>query len=69
MPMLSQHRDCQGRTLVKASAEQAGRARNETRRPVEAALRSCRKGLIGIGIFSCIMNVLLLTGPFFMLQI
>ncbi len=54
---------------MKASAEQAGRARNETRRPVEAALRSCRKGLIGIGIFSCIMNVLLLTGPFFMLQI
>ena len=53
--------------LVNAAAEQAGRARQNSRRPVEAALRSCRKGLIGIGVFSCIMNVLLLTGPFFML--
>jgi PrtD family type I secretion system ABC transporter len=54
--------------LVNAAAEKAGRARQNSRRPVEAALRSCRKGLIGIGVFSCIMNVLLLTSPF-LLQI
>ena len=56
---------------MKASTEAAGGAAQSIieRRPVEAALRSCRQGLIGIGVFSCIMNVLLLTGPFFMLQI
>ncbi len=56
---------------MKASAEAASGAAQSIveRRPVEAALRSCRQGLIGIGVFSCIMNVLLLTGPFFMLQI
>jgi ATP-binding cassette subfamily C protein len=32
-------------------------------------LRRCRSGLVSVGFFSCLMNVLLLTGPFFMLQI
>lgn len=30
---------------------------------------ACRYGLIGVGIFSALMNILLLTGPFYMLQI
>lgn len=33
------------------------------------ALFGCRSGLVGVFIFSIVMNVLLLTGPFFMLQI
>lgn len=37
--------------------------------PIAFAFASCRNGLISVGFFSCIMNVLLLTGPFFMLQI
>jgi PrtD family type I secretion system ABC transporter len=37
--------------------------------PIAVALASCRSGLISVGFFSCLMNVLLLTGPFFMLQI
>ena len=37
--------------------------------PIAAALATCRSGLISVGLFSCLMNVLLLTGPFFMLQI
>ncbi|MFY0615139.1 MAG: type I secretion system permease/ATPase [Hyphomicrobiaceae bacterium] len=37
--------------------------------PIAAALATCRSGMISVGFFSCLMNVLLLTGPFFMLQI
>lgn len=37
--------------------------------PIAAGLATCRSGLISVGFFSCLMNVLLLTGPFFMLQI
>ena len=35
----------------------------------EAATGACRSGLTGVFFFSAIMNVLLLTGPFYMLQI
>jgi ATP-binding cassette subfamily C protein len=34
-----------------------------------AALAACRKALIGIGAFSAISNILLLTGSFFMLEV
>jgi ATP-binding cassette subfamily C protein len=37
--------------------------------PVRAALRSNRRALIGVAIFSAIINVLLLTSPIFMLQV
>ncbi len=37
--------------------------------PFRQVLLDCRSGLIGVGLFSLIMNVLLLTGPFYMLQI
>ncbi|MGI9477574.1 MAG: type I secretion system permease/ATPase [Hyphomicrobiaceae bacterium] len=37
--------------------------------PVAGALARCRSGLLSVGFFSCLMNLLLLTGPFFMLQI
>ena len=37
--------------------------------PLGAALVACRKGLIGVFAFSALMNILLLTGPFYMLQI
>ena len=37
--------------------------------PVADAIARCRHGLIGVGFFSVLMNLLLLTGPFFMLQI
>jgi ATP-binding cassette subfamily C protein len=33
------------------------------------SLKACRSGFIGVGIFSALMNILLLTGPFYMLQI
>lgn len=36
---------------------------------LQSATASCRSGLVGVFIFSAIMNVLLLTGPFYMLQI
>ncbi len=37
--------------------------------PVRAALRSNRRALWGVGIFSAIINILLLTSPIFMLQV
>ncbi len=33
------------------------------------ALRGCRDGFVGIGVFSGMANVLMLTGPIFMLQV
>jgi len=33
------------------------------------ALRSCRGALVGIGVFTALINVLMLTGPLFMLQV
>lgn len=36
---------------------------------LQAVFSACRSGLIGVGIFSALMNILLLTGPFYMLQI
>ena len=37
--------------------------------PVKAALRTNRRALAGVAIFSAIINVLLLTSPIFMLQV
>lgn len=37
--------------------------------PVSKALAQCRSGLIYAVVISCIMNVLMFTGPFYMLQI
>lgn len=37
--------------------------------PVRAALRSNRRALVGVAIFSAIINILLLTSPIFMLQV
>jgi ATP-binding cassette, subfamily C, type I secretion system permease/ATPase len=33
------------------------------------ALARCRSAFIGLGIFSILINVLMLTGPLFMLQV
>ena len=33
------------------------------------ALDRCRSALVGVGVFSAIINVLMLTGPLFMLQV
>jgi ATP-binding cassette subfamily C protein len=37
--------------------------------PYSVAFKTIRSGLIGVGVFSALMNILLLTGPFYMLQI
>ncbi|MBS7586813.1 type I secretion system permease/ATPase [Ancylobacter defluvii] len=36
---------------------------------IDNAFRSCRRALSGIAAFSCVINLLMLTGPFFMLQV
>ena len=38
-------------------------------RPVKEALAVCRFGIVGAVLISMVMNVLVLTGPFYMLQI
>ena len=37
--------------------------------PVSVAFRKCRGALISVGLVSCAINLLMLTGPLFMLQI
>ena len=34
-----------------------------------AALKSCRGSFIGVGLVSSVTNILMLTGPFFMLEL
>jgi ATP-binding cassette subfamily C protein len=34
-----------------------------------AALRACRSAFVGVGVMSCVINVLYLTGSFFMLEV
>lgn len=36
---------------------------------VKQAFRFCRKAILGVGVVSCIINILMLTGPLFMLQV
>lgn len=48
----------------------AARRRQSIRRSeIAAALASCRGAFIGIGLFSFVINLLMLTGPLFMLQV
>ncbi|HKJ63372.1 MAG TPA: type I secretion system permease/ATPase, partial [Hyphomicrobiales bacterium] len=37
--------------------------------PLSIAFRSCRGALASVGLFSCVINLLMLTGPLFMLQV
>lgn len=37
--------------------------------PINAAFASCRAAFIGLGLFGMVVNLLMLTGPLFMLQI
>ncbi|MEM7621484.1 MAG: ABC transporter transmembrane domain-containing protein [Pseudomonadota bacterium] len=41
----------------------------ETELKLSKAFNACRFAFIGVGLFSCIINLLMLTGPLFMLQI
>ncbi len=38
-------------------------------RELADALKACRYAFVGVGIFSCLINVLLLTGSFYMLEV
>ena len=42
---------------------------HQPRSELAAALASCRGAFIGIGLFSGMINILMLTGSFFMLEI
>ncbi len=37
--------------------------------PMGDALRTCRAAIWGLGLFSCLSNLLMLTGPLFMMQV
>ena len=41
----------------------------ESFNPLVRSLRSMRSALLGVGLVSAVSNVLMLTGPLFMLQI
>src|SRR4029079_13512032 len=49
--------------------QQGQRARSARPPEVSTAFAACRAPLISAGIFSCFVNLLMLTGPLFMLQI
>jgi PrtD family type I secretion system ABC transporter len=40
-----------------------------TKDPIGDALRACRSAWLGLGVFSCVVNLLQLTGPLYMLQV
>jgi PrtD family type I secretion system ABC transporter len=44
-------------------------AKGDTKSELRAALGSCRNALIGVGAFSGLVNLLMLTGPLFMLEV
>jgi ATP-binding cassette subfamily C protein len=50
-------------------AQAAGGADAGRMEPVRTALHRCRSAFIGLGIFSCLTNLLMLTGPLFMMQV
>ena len=60
-----------------SSALQAGAARarrlampSAPREPeLRAAIRSCASAFLGVGLFSCVSNILMFTGSFFMLRV
>jgi ATP-binding cassette subfamily C protein len=43
--------------------------RETVRTELADALKRCRSAFVGIGLFSCLINILMLTAPLFMLQI
>src|SRR4051812_34741186 len=45
------------------------RPKPPTQPELSNALRSCRMPFISAGVFSCFVNLLMLTGPLFMLQV
>jgi PrtD family type I secretion system ABC transporter len=44
-------------------------AKGDTKSELRVALGSCRNALIGVGAFSGLVNLLMLTGPLFMLEV
>ncbi len=44
-------------------------AKDDGRTPIRRVLASCRGALWAVGLFSLVVNVLMLTGPMFMLQV
>ena len=43
--------------------------RETARSELAEALRRCRIAFVGVGLFSCLINILMLTAPLFMLQV
>ena len=52
-----------------AAGDARPRGKTECDKPVIAALQRCRSAFIGLGVFSCLTNLLMLTGPIFMMQV
>ena len=55
--------------VQRPSQGRAERSYVRARSELSAALRSCRGAFAGIGIMSGVLNVLALTGSFFMLEV
>src|SRR5690349_94694 len=41
----------------------------QPRSELKTALRACRNGFVGVALFSGVINVLMLTGSFYMLEV
>ncbi len=56
-------------TEVKSAFMRPQKANSAKDQPLSIAFRSCRGALASVGLFSCVINLLMLTGPLFMLQV
>ncbi len=54
---------------VSAAEQSTALSDSDLDKPIVAALQRCRSAFLGLGLFCCLTNLLMLTGPLFMMQV
>jgi ATP-binding cassette, subfamily C, type I secretion system permease/ATPase len=55
--------------MLKTATQLSATSVSDNGCELSAALARCKTAFLGIGLFSCLINLLMLTGPLFMLQV